>query len=401
MHTTRTAIIIGAGIAGPVTALALQKAGITATVFEAYADTAEGIGGTLALAPNGQAALRIIGADTAVVELATPAKRMAMSVGGKTVDLPSLEGLPPLAVIHRAALHRVLHDKAVAQGIRIEYGKRLTEVRETPTDITAVFADGTSASADVLIGADGVRSTVRSLIDPQAPGPNYTGLLGFEAVAKHKVDADPGTMTFTFGKNAYYLYWPEPGGGTRFGLNLPQDRPMTLTEARAVPTEQWMRTLTAAYGEDDPGGHLIRTSNADELQVVGSMHIMPSVPHWYRGRMVLVGDAAHAPSNSSGQGASLAIESAIQLARCLRDIPDLPSAFATYVTLRRKRVEKVAARAAKLNHAKTPGPVGRVFMKLLMPLFIKMAMNPEKTLGAEQRYVIDWDAPVTADPLPR
>jgi 2-polyprenyl-6-methoxyphenol hydroxylase-like FAD-dependent oxidoreductase len=131
------------------------------------------------------------------------------------------------------------------------------------------------------------------------------------------------------------------------------------------------------------------------------MHIMPSVPHWYRGRMVLVGDAAHAPSNSSGQGASLAIESAIQLARCLRDIPDLPSAFATYVTLRRKRVEKVAARAAKLNHAKTPGPVGRVFMKLLMPLFIKMAMNPEKTLGAEQRYVIDWDAPVTADPLPR
>ena len=84
---------------------------------------------------------------------------------------------------------------------------------------------------------------------------------------------------------------------------------------------------------------------------------MPPVPHWHRGRMVLVGDAAHAPSNSSGQGASLAIESAVQLARCLRDLPDSRRAFAAYERLRRTRVEKVAARAARINQAKAPGAV--------------------------------------------
>ena len=85
---------------------------------------------------------------------------------------------------------------------------------------------------------------------------------------------------------------------------------------------------------------------------------MPPVPHWHRGRMVLVGDAVHAPSNSTGQGASLAIESAIQLARCLRDLPDAASAFAAYEGLRRERVEKITKRGARINHAKTPGPVG-------------------------------------------
>ena len=117
--------------------------------------------------------------------------------------------------------------------------------------------------------------------------------------------------------------------------------------------------------------------------------------------MVLVGDAAHAPSNSSGQGASLAIESGVQLARCLRDLPDVESALAAFVRLRRARVEKVAARAARINHAKAPGPVARTLMPLLMPLLVRTAMDPEKTVAHEQRYVIDWDAPVTADPALR
>lgn len=401
MTEVRTAIVIGGGIAGPVTAMALRMAGITASVYEAYPSTADGIGGGLALAPNGVAALRVVGADEAVTACATPILRQVMTVGDKRLDLPGLANVPPLQVVGRSDLYRVLHDRAVAAGVTIEYGKRLVEVQETATGTTATFADGSTAHADVLIGADGVRSTVRRLIDPNAPGPHFTGLLGFEAVARHEVDAEPGTMTFAFGKRGYYLYWPEPGGGTRWGVNLPQQRPMSLTEARAVPASDWMRELRAVYGEDHPGRELMLTSEPDELQVVGSLHIMPRVPHWYRGRMVLVGDAAHAPSNSSGQGASLALESAVQLARCLRDLPDIPSAYATFERLRRSRVEKVAARAAKINHAKAPGAVMKALMPILMPLMMKTVMNPERTIGHEQRYVIDWDAPVTADPAVR
>jgi 2-polyprenyl-6-methoxyphenol hydroxylase-like FAD-dependent oxidoreductase len=401
MTKVRTAIVIGGGIAGPVAALALRKAGIAATVYEAYPSTADGVGGSLALAPNGVAALRVVGADKAVTAIATPIPRTAMAVGRKRIDLPSLADVPPLQVVHRSDLYRALHDRAVAGGVVVEHGKRLVDAQETATGITAKFADGSTAGADILVGADGIRSTVRSLIDPNAAGAQYTGLLGFEAVARHEVDAEPGTMTFAFGKRGYYLYWPEPGGGTRWGVNLPQERPMSLTEARAVPPSDWMRTLRAAYADDDPGRDLMLTSSADELQAVGSMHIMPRVEHWHRGRMMLVGDSAHAPSNSSGQGASLAIESAVQLARCLRDLPDVPSAFTAYERLRRGRVEKVAARAARINQAKAPGAVARVLMPVLMPLLMKLAMNPEKTIGPEQRYVIDWDAPVTADPALR
>ncbi|SCG61352.1 FAD-dependent monooxygenase [Micromonospora zamorensis] len=404
MTTVRTAIVIGGGIAGPVTALALRRAGITATVHEAYPATASGvggIGGTLALAPNGVAALRTVGADQAVTAAATPITRSVMAVGRRRIDLPTLSGVPPLRVVHRAELHRALHDQAVAEGVGFAYGKRLVDAEQSESGVTAHFEDGSTVNADVLIGADGIRSTVRGLIDPAAPGPRFTGLLGFEAVARHEVDAEPGTMTFAFGRRGYYLYWPERGGGTRWGANLPYQRPMSLVEARTVPSTQWLATLRDTYGDDDPGRELMATSTADELQVVGALQIMPPVPHWHRGRMVLVGDAAHAPSNSSGQGASLAIESAVQLARCLRDLPDVASAFAAFDRLRRSRVEKVAARAARINHTKAPGPVGRTLMPLLMPLLVRTAMDPEKTIAHEQRYVIDWDAPVTAEPALR
>jgi 2-polyprenyl-6-methoxyphenol hydroxylase-like FAD-dependent oxidoreductase len=398
MTNVRTAAIIGGGIAGPVAAMALCKAGIQATVYEAYPDTG-GIGGTLALAPNGMAALEVVGAHQAVIAIAQPITRMVMSIGAKAIPLPRLSGVGPLRLVRRRDLHRALHDEAVKRGIPIEYGKRLVGVEETRSAVVAKFADGSSAQADILIGADGVRSTVRTLIDPDAPGPRYTGVLGFEGYAGCDVPGDSDTMTFAFGKRGYYLYWPVPGGGTIWGVNLPQECPMSLVEARAVPAADWMRTLTAAYGEDVPGGELVRHTALDDLQVDGSLHIMPPVPHWYRGRMVLVGDAVHAPSNSSGQGASLAVESAVQLARCLRDLPDVPAAFTAYERLRRGRVEKIAARAARINQAKAPGPIARILMPALMPILIKAAMKPEKTIGPEQRYRIDWDAPVSTDPL--
>lgn len=394
MNKVKTALVIGGGVAGPVTAMALRKAGIEAAIYEAYPTTADGIGGSLGLAPNGLAALRVVGAEDAVRAVARPIQHMVMAMGRKRLgEMPSLPGLTPLQMMRRADLHRVLHDRALDQGIQITHGKRLVNAEETASGITARFADGSSASADILIGADGIRSTVRTLIDPNAPGPNYTGLIQFGGVADYDVPGSSNTMTFVFGKGGYYLYGPGPNGGTEWGVNLPQDRPLTLTEARQVPAVDRLRQLREIYADDDPARELIQATRPDQLGVVGSLYIMPSLPHWHRGRMVLVGDAVHAPSNSSGQGASLAIESAVQLARCLRDLPDPPSAFAAYEHLRRGRVEKVAARAGRINHAKAPGPITRALMPLLMPTMMKL-MNQEKTFGPEQRYEIDWDETV-------
>jgi 2-polyprenyl-6-methoxyphenol hydroxylase-like FAD-dependent oxidoreductase len=396
MSDVRTALVIGSGIAGPVTAMALQKAGIEPAVYEAYPSAATTIGGAIAIAPNGVAALATIGAERAVLDRANPLTAQVTAIGTRRVRMPALAGMPPLQMVRRTDLHRALHDAAVARGIPIVHGARLVGVEETADGVTATFADGRTATADVLVGADGVRSTVRRLIDPDAPGPDFTGLLGFEGVAEHRGGDGPGTLTFSFGKKAYYLYWPEPDGRTRWGANLPYDKALSLTEAREVSKATWMQTLRETYADDDPGAELIRTTPLESLEVTGALHIMPKLPHWHRGRMVLVGDSAHAPSNSSGQGASLAIESGIELARCLRDLPDAASAFAAFEGLRRDRVEGIAARAARLNHAKTPGPVGRAMMSALMPLITKVLMNPEKMLGHEQRFTIDFDAPVAA-----
>ncbi|WP_454199363.1 FAD-dependent oxidoreductase [Nocardia sp. Marseille-Q1738] len=396
MSTTRTALVIGGGIAGPVVATALRKAGIDARVYEAYPGPSYGIGSGLALAPNGVAALDIIGAGDPVRDIALPVTGMTMSMGDKLLSLPALSDVPPLQLVDRSELHQALHRHAVAAGVPFEYNKRLVDVREDESGVTARFTDGSTATADVLVGADGIRSTVRTLIDPNAPGPDYTGMLGFGAITECDADIPPDTMTFAFGKRAYYLYWSLGDGRVAWGANLPHKEYLSLTAARAIPSAQWLKILRETYAEDTPGGELARRTTEEQLEVVGALHIMPPVPHWYRGRMVLVGDAVHAPSNSSGQGASLAIESAVQLARCLRDLPT-PEAFAVYERLRRGRVEGVAARAAKINHSKTPGPVTRKMMQLLAPIMVKTVMNPEKTMGPEQRYRIDWDAPAASE----
>lgn len=218
--------------------------------------------------------------------------------------------------------------------------------------MTATFADGSTASADILIGADGIRSTVRTLLDPDAPGPRYVGLLGLGAwVPGEGLPPTNGAMHFAFGRRAFFGYSIDAGHAGWFA-NLPSAEPLTAAEARRIPDEEWLRRLKVLYADDTlPALQMLDRVRPGELVNVGAMHDMPPVPVWHRGRAVLVGDAAHATSPSSGQGASLAIESAIELARCLRDQP-VGAAFDAYERSRRPRVEKVIART-------TPGQPGQ------------------------------------------
>ena len=90
----------------------------------------------------------------------------------------------------------------------------------------------------------------------------------------------------------------------------------------------------------------------------------------------------------------MAIESAVQLARCLRDLPTHATAFTSYEQLRRARVEKVAANAAKTNRQKASGPIAKALMHVLMPIALKTFFKPAKMFGDLHGYRIDWDAPV-------
>lgn len=131
MTDVRTALVIGGGIAGPVAAMALHKAGIEATVHEAHPSTSDGVGGTLAIAPNGLAALTTIGAQNALLANAQPISTMMLAIGTKLNELPGLAGVPPLQMVHRGDLHRSLHAMATARGVRITRDTRLVGAEQT------------------------------------------------------------------------------------------------------------------------------------------------------------------------------------------------------------------------------------------------------------------------------
>lgn len=397
MAAVKHAVIIGGGIAGPVVALALHKAGIRSTIYEAYPASADGVGAGLMLAPNGLAALKGIGLDKALHAVSQPIPRLAMadSRGKLLTSFDGIAGMQPSRVFWRSDLCRVLRSAVEEAGIAVEYGKRLVSVADTASDIVAEFADGSHARGDVLIGADGIRSIVRELIDPCAPGPQYAGFLGFGGAAPEAaLQTRADTMTFVFGKHAFLGYWRYEDKRIGWFGSLPHETPLSIAEVRKTPASQWLDRLRDLYGDDQPAQIFLKDADPDELMVTGASEMMPPVPRWHSGRMVLVGDAVHAPSSSSGQGASMAIESAVQLARCLRDLPSHTAAFASYEQLRRARVEKVAANAAKTNRQKASGPIAKLLMHILMPMALKTFFKPARMFGELHDYRIDWEARV-------
>lgn len=400
MTDVRTALVIGGGIAGPVAAMALQKAGIEATVCEAYRGVADGVGGMLGLAPNGRHALDVIGAGDIVTRIGEPVRSMVVQswTGKRLAEFGGNGETPVFHGVWRSELYRELYDETARRGIRIEHGKRLVRAEDDGTCVTAHFADGTSATADVLIGADGIRSTVRPMIDPNAPRPRYTGLLGFGARAtddtKLPLPSTNNSMHMVFGKRAFFAYQVDDEGRTGWFANLPHPTPMPLAEARAVGAAEWLRALKEVFQADrTPALEILRAVDPEQLVIVGALEDLPPVPTWSRGRRVLVGDSAHATSPSSGQGASIAMESAVQLARCLRDLPTVTEAFAAYEGLRRERVERIIAGGKKTSSDKAAGPVARVLRDALMPIAMKILAKPEK-MSWQIDYRIDWDATV-------
>ncbi|MFE2838584.1 FAD-dependent oxidoreductase, partial [Streptomyces mirabilis] len=144
---TRTALVIGGGIAGPVAAMALRQAGIEATVHEAYDSTADGAGGGMTIAPNGQNALDAIGAGDLIRAIGTPVTAMGLRswTGKHLARFAPPSRLPSLQFVWRADLYRAIYDEAERRSVPIHHGKRLTSTTETDSGITAHFADGTEA----------------------------------------------------------------------------------------------------------------------------------------------------------------------------------------------------------------------------------------------------------------
>ena len=391
---TKTALIIGGGIAGPVTAMALQQAGIDAVVYEAYGRGSDGVGAFLTLAVNGLAALEVVGLRETVERLGmdTPAMKLISGSGKELAAAPM-----PARTVSRTDLYVALRDEAVQRGIRIEYGKRLEDAQVRPDGVRARFADGTTADGDLLIGADGLRSRTRSIIDPQAPRARHVGLLNTGGFAHGlDLDAPAGVAHFVFGRRCFFGYFVHPNGDVWWFANPPSPQEPTREELLAISSDAWRARLNALFA-DDAGPMLAIIAATDTIVPGWNTYDFPTVPTWHNDRMIIIGDAAHTTSPSSGQGASMAIEDAITLAMCLRDAPDPAAAFVAFDRARRERVERVVRYGKRSGDGKAQGRIGGAIRDLVLPMIMRR-MAKSNTNAWMYDYRIDWNsAPITVD----
>ena len=343
---THEAIIIGGGIGGLAAAVALRQAGIEVTVYE-RAPVLGRVGAGLSLWNNALYALQRLGLAEAVIGASAVIQRTEIRTqrGGLLArSLPEkLEqrmGLPTVG-IHRAALqYALLH--ALPEGV-VQLGKTFERFEQDPRGVTAIFSDGDHARAELLVGADGINSLVRQQLFP-ALSLRYAGYTAWRGIAPTRGDLQAGVAVEGWGcgqrfgllrVNRMEIYW--------FAVeNAPPGQILAPEERKAALMQRF-------GGWADPATHLIELTPQDAI-LQNDIYDFAPLAAWGSGRVVLLGDAAHATTPNMGQGAGQALESAVVLGDCLAQQADDPAAaFARYQGLRQVRTDWITRQSRRIG----------------------------------------------------
>jgi 2-polyprenyl-6-methoxyphenol hydroxylase-like FAD-dependent oxidoreductase len=344
-HKPLRALVVGGGIGGLAGAIALRQAGVEAIVYERAAELRE-VGAGLAIWQNAISALARLGLAEAVQAHALPDLGGAFRTwrGELLTDLSSLNrgaSAPALSLImHRADLLAILREAAGAEHIHL--GMQLAGFSQDAGGVTARFADGQQTRADVLIGADGINSTVRGLAFGSG-SPRYSGYTAWRAVTSFS----PEQVREKAGET-----W---GCGARFGI-------APMSEGRVY----WFASVNAQAGAIVPAGrrkaHLLRRfrgwhapiealiAATDEAAILQhDIYDREPLRSWSDGRVTLLGDAAHPMTPNLGQGACQAIEDALALADALRSSADIPAALRAYQARRIGRTTRIVRQSRQVG----------------------------------------------------
>ena len=369
-HTAHTAaaaagpvLIAGGGIAGPALAIALRRAGLDAVVYEASPAPRDAAGAFLNLAPNGLDALRALGLGH-LAELGFRNDRLVFHTEtGRVLAEAPVGGV----TVMRGALSRGLREAALAAGVRVEFGQALESVAARDGGVVARFAGGGTAAGRALVGADGVHSRTRASVLPEAPKPAYTGILNLGGVVRTDLPPTGRAMHMIFGRRGFFGYAVRPSGDTYWFSNVAQPEEPPRGSLEAVDAAAYRQRLLALHRDDPPEVTRILQAVGGDLGAY-AVYDVPALPRWHRGAVGLIGDSAHAVGPHVGQGASLALEDAFVLAKCLRDLPEGGGARrvrAAAPRAGRARAEAVpahrraeGARGVARPHAPRPAPAG-------------------------------------------
>jgi 2-polyprenyl-6-methoxyphenol hydroxylase-like FAD-dependent oxidoreductase len=390
---SRKAIIVGAGIAGPITAIFLKRAGIDAQVFEAW-PYSTGIGGGLQIAPNGMHVLAEIGLADEMIRRGSIAEsfdfysQSGARLGSINRNMKQRFGQPAVNM-RRATLNEGILAKAQRENVEVAFKKRLVSIEDQADQpVVAHFADGTSAEGDFLIGADGVHSAVRTHVIPGGPKPFDTGLIGFGGFVPRSLLDNTSIgqrVETTFGQSGFFGYGfcsPDPRGGVMWWSTQPAHGidAVTFRAMSQDALKRHLRNLHTAW--HDPIPRLLEA--AEDIVVTATLDVA-TLPTWSRKRTLLIGDAAHATSPHAGQGASLALEDAMRLGRLLQDRQELGVTFQNFESERRPRAERVVAFARRNGNQKREfSAAGAWIRDRLMKVLIPVAAR-----GQDWMYAYD------------
>ncbi|MEX1365988.1 MAG: FAD-dependent monooxygenase [Nannocystaceae bacterium] len=333
-------IVAGAGPGGLAAAVALHRVGIPVLLLERAPDVrAEGAGLTLQV--NAMRMLAAIGMGELVAAAGEPLQMGAITTASGTVlssmpldDASERYGASGVA-IHRGALARVLAS-ALPAGI-LRCNSEATDVRADDEGVTVLLRDGTELRGRALVGADGIHSRVRASLWEQVPL-RYAGYTCWRGVAPVARPLGEGAMSERWGR------------GLRFGIvPLSAHETYWFAVANAPPNgrdgDDVKSELRQRFAEfADPVPTLIDATAAEAILRNDIVDIAP-LPRWTKGRVALLGDAAHAMTPNMGQGACQAIEDAVVLAHCLCTQDDVAVALVSYETRRKARAVRFVTRS--------------------------------------------------------
>jgi 2-polyprenyl-6-methoxyphenol hydroxylase-like FAD-dependent oxidoreductase len=360
-------VIVGGGIGGLTAAVALRQRGFAPRMYEAAPELRE-VGAGIWVPPNAMQVLARLGLADAIAREGSPIRtaelRDAKAGVLQRADLSYAErefGHPTVAV-HRGRLQRVLADAAGRDAIHT--GAQCTGVEQRGERVAVRFADGSETAADVVIGADGLRSAVRQSIFPGMPL-RYSGQTSYRATVDYTLPpgfdgmgwevwsagARVGFSAIGHGEVYWYVTRDAPAGGT--------DAPGTLRATLDAVAAAFPAPVPALIAATDPA-RVTRTDITD----------LAPIASWHRGRVALLGDAAHATTPNLGQGGAQAMEDAWVLAdRLVAAHPSPEAAFAGYEHIRMPKarfVVKTSWRFGKIVHLSNP--VARGARNLLLRL---------------------------------
>jgi len=346
MPAVRNVLIVGAGPAGLSSAVALRQVGIHVEVVEKRL-TREAPGSELMLGGAFLRALDALGVAERCVEagIGLDCTRLCAADGQVLAEVPmprvARDGLPLAAGITRNRLLEILLHTAEALGVVVRHGTEINSIEDGAHDVTVVFGDGRRGRYDLVVGADGARSTVRSSAMPDAPQPQYTG----QGVWRARVPRTGHPMLAVFfgpRSKAGFITVSDDSQYAFCVVNAP--RPERLPEERFP---ELLRDVLADYG-----GMIGEVR--EQIRDHGQIHYSPLTSlilpaPWHRGRVLLIGDAAHTCTPQLAYGAGIAVEDGVVLGEVLASCHDPSDALATFSQRRYERCRMVVENSRQLG----------------------------------------------------